>query len=228
MAISFASGFTPILSLKKSKPSFCLRCASATSSSAVLLPSSHIGFTPLRRGRATRSISRCAGGAADQIEHRHLDRRMRAAVAEQRAMQRRAQRRPVAGILADQHRREMIAHRGDEPALRVAGHGRRGGGFAPADGAVRRFDAHEQILRGRDGLGRHLHRRLQRQRHRDRIDAADGQRRLMLPLRRRRFFEHRAAFLSQHCAEPPRDACSHSKTAESPRQAIEAGPPRLA
>jgi len=38
-------------------------------------------------------------------------------------MNRDAQCWPVAGVLADEHRREMIAHRGRESALGVAGHG---------------------------------------------------------------------------------------------------------
>ena len=81
--------------------------------------------------------------------------------------------RPGPRVLAGQQRREMIAHRRDQAALGVAGHGRRRGRFAPADGAVGGLDAHDQILRRGDGLGRHLHRRLERQRHRNGVDAAD-------------------------------------------------------
>jgi len=51
-------------------------------------------------------------------------------------------------VLADQHRRQVIAHRDDEAALGIAGHGRSGCRFAPADAAVRRFNTHEQVLGG--------------------------------------------------------------------------------
>ena len=44
--------------------------------------------------------------------------------------------------------------------------------------AVGGLDPHQQVLRGGDGLGRHLHRRLQRQRHRNGVDAADDERRM--------------------------------------------------
>jgi hypothetical protein len=121
-------------------------------------------------------------GAAGKVEQRHFDGRMGAAVAHQRRFHPAHQRRARPRVFADQHRREMIAHRGDEPAQRVAGHGRRRGGLAPADRAVLRLDPHHHVLRMRDVHARHLHRLLERQRHRNGVDATDHEGRAVLRL----------------------------------------------
>ena len=96
----------------------------------------------------------------------------------------------------------MIAHRRHEPAERVAGHGRRGRRFAPADHAARPTSiAHQQVLGPGDRDPGHLHRRLERQRDRDGVDAADDQRRRVLEssLRTRAL----ALRLQHHCALMP-------------------------
>ena len=94
------SGFTPILSLKKWKPSRSLACASATSCSAVGLPRSHIGCTRVAPRTADQIDQAPAGRSPDQIEDRHLDRRMGAAIADAARGASRAKRRPCAGVLA--------------------------------------------------------------------------------------------------------------------------------
>ena len=116
--------------------------------------------------------TRCAAG---EVEQCHLDRRMGAGIAEQGALELAAQRRTHPGVLADEQGRKMIAHGGDEAAERVAGHGRRRSRLAPADGAVRGFDPHQQVQGAAHGRARHGHRLLERQAHRDGVDAADDQ-----------------------------------------------------
>ena len=116
------------------------------------------------------------GGAAKQVEHGHLHRRMRAAIAGKRAVQRRSQALPVPCILPVQQRRQMIADRGHQPAQRVSGHGRGRCRLAPSDRAVGGLDADQQIVGGGDGFRRHLHGRLQGQRDRDGVDAPDRER----------------------------------------------------
>jgi hypothetical protein len=118
-----------------------------------------------------------AGSAAGEIKQRHLDRRVRAGVADQGGAQARRQHRPLPGILADQHGRQMVAHGGQKAAARIAGHRRGRGGLAPADCAVGRLDAHEEVVGRRDGDARHAHRLLQRQRDRDCLDVPDEERR---------------------------------------------------
>ncbi len=87
------------------------------------------------------------------------------------------QRGPLPGVLAHEQRREMIAHRYQEAVERIAGHGRRGGRFAPADAAVGRFDPHQDVQRAAHGDAGHRHRLLQRQADWHGVDAANDQRR---------------------------------------------------
>ncbi len=165
------------------------------SSSRLAFPSSHIGATVRRARLRRREIDEPrAGGAARQVEQRHLDRRMRAAVADERTVQHRPMVAARPGILADEERSQVITHRRHESAERIAGHGRGRRRFTPTDVAACRFHAHQQIVGLGDRHPRHLHRRLQRQGDRDGIDAADDQRRAVHPHRDRgplRFLQHR-------------------------------------
>jgi hypothetical protein len=104
------------------------------------------------------------------------------------------QRRAQARVLADDRGRELLLDRGDQAAEGIAGHGRRGGGLAPADRAVRGLDPDHEIVGVRDRDAGHLDRLGQRQRDRDRIDPAHRQARRRLgrtrPLRRRQRNRH--------------------------------------
>ena len=101
---------------------------------------------------------------------------MRAGVAEQGTLKAAAQGGTRPGILADEQGTEVVAHRCQQAAERVAGHGGSGGGLAPADGAVRAFDAHHDV----EGLPYrypgHCHGLAQGQSERDRVDATNDQR----------------------------------------------------
>ena len=66
-----------------------------------------------------------------------------------------------------------MLHRRHHAGYGFAGHGRRGGGFAPADDAVLGFDADQEIIGARDGLAGHLHRLFHRQTDRDGLDRLD-------------------------------------------------------
>ena len=138
MAISLASGFTPILSLKKWKPSLLLGMGLGD-----VLLGGRIAEQPHRLdARAPR-----LGDQIDQPLCRWRGRSGRAAPSRRRNARRRCRpardAAPAAGagqVRASwpiEHRREMIAHRRDQSALRVAGHGRRRGGLAPADACRR-------------------------------------------------------------------------------------------
>jgi hypothetical protein len=114
-----------------------------------------------------------------EVQKRHLDRRMRAGVADQRARHDALEVRTRVRILADEKRRQVVAHGRDEPSKCVARHGRRGGGLAEAHGAALGLDADQHVFRGRDRDARHGHGRLERQRDRNGVDAADDQRRML-------------------------------------------------
>ena len=62
---------------------------------------------------------------------------------------------------------------------RIACHRRCGGGLAEAHRAVFGLDADQHRFRGRDRDARHGHGRLERQRDRNGVDAADDQRRML-------------------------------------------------
>ncbi len=102
---------------------------------------------------------------------------MRTGIAVERRAQPLHQRRPRPGIRADQGGAEMIAHRRRQPAECIPRHGRRGRRLAPAYRAICCLDAHQDVVRMGHRLGRHADGLEERQRHRDRIDAADDERR---------------------------------------------------
>ena len=56
----------------------------------------------------------------------------------------------------------------------LAGHGRRRGRLAPADGAIIGFDAHQNVVGARHGFAGHLHRLFHRQANGDRLDDFDA------------------------------------------------------
>ena len=119
---------------------------------------------------------RKACGLAAEVEQRDFDRRVGAAIAVKRPLEPGAERRPHPGILTDQQRRQMIANRAHKAAERVARHGRSRRSLAPADGAVLRFDPHQDVERLAHGASRHGDRLLERKADRDGIDPADDQR----------------------------------------------------
>ena len=82
-----------------------LACASATSSSAVLLPRATSASRALRRGRATRSISRWPVARPTRSSTAISTAECAPPLPTRAAVQRATQRRPIAGILTDQQRR---------------------------------------------------------------------------------------------------------------------------
>ena len=103
---------------------------------------------------------------------------MGAGVADQDRAQHREQCRPIPGVPAHQPRRRRW-HSCHQAAERVAGHGGRRGGLAPAHRAVGGLDAHDNVPGVRDGLARHLHGLAQRQRDSCRVDVHNNQRRVL-------------------------------------------------
>ena len=70
----------------------------------------------------------------------------------------------------------MVAHGHEQAAERVAGHGGRRGGLAPADGAIRRLDAYDEIERPAHRAARHRDCLGQGQSDRNGVDPANDQR----------------------------------------------------
>ena len=150
-AISAASGFTPILSLKKWKPSLFLgarfrdvllgrRIAEEPHRRDRLrAPRRRGDRSPARRPPARRDRSAPVSTAEWAPEFPSSACRM----ARHSAGRIQASRSISTGV-------EMIAHRRQQAAERVARHARRGRRLAPADRAVRRLDAHDEIVRVRD------------------------------------------------------------------------------
>ena len=121
---------------------------------------------------AEERIGRPVGGAADQIVQRHLDGGLGGVVAVHAAGHRRQRAGDVLRRPAHERRRQ-IGDRRHHALDRLAGHGRRGGGLAPADDAVVGFDADEHVVGLPDLDARHEDRLLHRQADRDRLDALD-------------------------------------------------------
>src|SRR5215470_5978846 len=121
---------------------------------------------------AEQRVNRLAGGAADQIVDRHFDRGLGGVVGVHARRHRRHRAGDVLGRAALDCRRE-IGDRRHHALDGLAGHGRRRGGLAPADGAVVGLDADQHIVRLPDLDAGHEHRLLHREADRDRLDALD-------------------------------------------------------
>ncbi len=121
---------------------------------------------------AEQRISRLPGGAADDIMQRHFDRRLGRAIAVHAVSHRRHGAGDIfRGPALD--RGQQIVDRCHHALDRLAGHGRRRGGFAPADHAVVRRDAHQHVVGLADLDASHEHRLRHRQADRDRLDTGD-------------------------------------------------------
>ena len=120
---------------------------------------------------AEQRMHRLAGGAAGEIEQRDLDRRLGAVIAVHAAVHGGERAFDVGRIAAAQGGCEIM-HAGDQALERVAGHHRRGGGFAPADQAVVGFDAHQHVVGAAHFLARHDDGLEHRQADRDRLDGS--------------------------------------------------------
>src|SRR5262245_18978822 len=117
-------------------------------------------------------IGRLVGGAADEIVQRNFDGGLRAVV----GVHARGHGRELSGDVFGRpalERRRKIADRRHHALDCLAGHGRRGGGLAPADDAVVRFDADEHVVGPSDLDAGHEDRLLHGKADRDRLDVLD-------------------------------------------------------
>ena len=112
--------------------------------------------------------------AAGEIVQRDFDRGLGAVIAVHAAVHG-GERAGNVGRIAAVQRGAEIMHGGDDALQRLAGHHRRGRGFAPADGAVVGLDAHQHVVGAADFLARHDDGLEHRQADRDRLDGFDFQ-----------------------------------------------------
>src|SRR5262249_20602072 len=126
-------------------------------------------------GAADEVDQRHAGGATGEVEEGELDRGMGAAVAGKGSTKFPPQRRWLPGILTDEQRCQIVAHRAREPGEGVAGHGRGRGGLAPANRAVAGLDANQDVEGTTYRAASHGYGLAQWQADRDGVDPTDDQ-----------------------------------------------------
>jgi hypothetical protein len=126
-----------------------------------------------RRAAAEQAIQRCAVALRPQVVERDLDRRLGAAVAFQRVLDQPEGMVQVVHVLPDQARADVVADRGDDGAVGVAGD--RGGrrGRAVAETAIVGLDRHDDVFRRLHAAQGRDERRLQRRAQQAKADVDD-------------------------------------------------------
>ena len=122
---------------------------------------------------AEQRVHRPASRAAGEIMQRDLDCGFAAVVGVHACVHGGTCAGDVAGLAADQHRRQVIYGR-HHAGEGLAGHGGCGCGFTPAHEPVVRFDAHQHVVGAGDGFAGHDQRLEHGQADGDRLDTADA------------------------------------------------------